>query len=63
MRADGRFGQSRKEVIRCLARAAEFRDDDTGRHIVRVGRYAHSSAKNWGLKWKADMLEQAGPTA
>src|SRR5579863_9174295 len=31
---------SRLEVIECLARAAEFRDDDTGQHIVRVGRYA-----------------------
>lgn len=31
---------SRKEVIHCLARAAEYRDDITGRHVVRVGRYA-----------------------
>jgi putative two-component system response regulator len=31
---------SRREVALCLARAAEFRDDTTGRHIIRVGRYA-----------------------
>lgn len=31
---------SRLEVIHCLARAAEFRDDDTGKHVIRVGRYA-----------------------
>jgi putative two-component system response regulator len=31
---------SRRDVVLCLARAAEFRDDSTGRHVVRVGRYA-----------------------
>jgi putative two-component system response regulator len=31
---------SRREVVLCLARAAEYRDDNTGRHVVRVGRYA-----------------------
>ncbi len=31
---------SRREAIQCLARAAELRDDITGRHVIRVGRYA-----------------------
>lgn len=31
---------SRLEVVHCLARASEFRDDITGRHVLRVGRYA-----------------------
>ncbi|MFK7767296.1 MAG: response regulator [Mariniblastus sp.] len=31
---------SRREAIQCLARAAEIRDDSTGHHILRVGRYA-----------------------
>jgi putative two-component system response regulator len=30
---------SRLQVIRCLARAAEYRDNETGRHVMRVGRY------------------------
>ena len=30
---------SRLEVIHCLGRAAEYRDNDTGMHVVRVGRY------------------------
>jgi putative two-component system response regulator len=30
---------SRRAVIDSLARAAEYRDDDTGNHVVRVGRY------------------------
>lgn len=31
---------SRLDVIHCLARAVEYRDDHTGRHVERVGRYA-----------------------
>jgi len=31
---------SRRDLIHCLARAAEYRDDDTGQHVLRVGRYA-----------------------
>lgn len=41
---------SRREVIHCLARAADYRDDVTGRHVVRVGRYAGILARAIGLK-------------
>lgn len=30
---------SRREMVYCLARAADYRDDCTGRHVIRVGRY------------------------
>ena len=40
---------SRLDVIHCLARAAEFRDDDTGAHIVRVGRYVRLIGAKLGL--------------
>jgi len=40
---------SRLDVIHCLARAAEFRDDDTGQHIVRVGRYARIIGEQLGM--------------
>jgi putative two-component system response regulator len=40
--------QSRRNVILCLARAAESRDDDTGRHVQRVGRYAGVIARRLG---------------
>jgi len=40
---------SRLEVVQCLARAAEFRDDNTGRHVIRVGRYAGVIARTLGL--------------
>jgi putative two-component system response regulator len=40
--------KTREEVIHCLARAAEFRDTDTGRHIMRVGRYSSIIARQIG---------------
>ncbi len=40
---------SREDVIYCLARAAEYRDDDTGHHVLRVGRYAGLIAEALGL--------------
>lgn len=41
--------ESRREVVRCLAQAAELRDDDTGRHIVRVGHYVGIIARQLGF--------------
>jgi putative two-component system response regulator len=51
---------SRVEVIQCLARAAEVRDDDTGQHVLRVGRYARLIGDELGLSTEIlDMLELA----
>jgi len=51
---------SRQDVIHCLARAAEFRDNDTGQHIVRVGRYCRIIGAELGMDPAAlDLLEQA----
>lgn len=41
--------RSRREVIHCLARAAEFRDNDTGRHVLRVGKYVGLIASQLGM--------------
>lgn len=46
---------SRRDVIHCLARAAEYRDDDTGFHVQRVGRYARIIANELG--WTASELD------
>jgi putative two-component system response regulator len=51
---------SHRNLIHCLARAAEFRDDDTGQHVLRVGRYAGIIARQLG--WsdsEAEILELA----
>lgn len=41
--------ESRIEILERLARAAEIRDDDTGRHIVRVGELSARLAEAAGL--------------
>lgn len=38
-----------RNAIYCLARAAELRDNDTGNHVIRVGRYAGIIAAQLGL--------------
>jgi putative two-component system response regulator len=40
---------SREEVIHCLARTAEFRDNDSGHHVVRVGKYVGIMARELGF--------------
>lgn len=51
---------SRLEVVHCLARASEFRDDVTGRHVFRVGRYAGIIGTELGLtRPQAHLLELA----
>lgn len=52
--------ESRQQVIHCLARAAEYRDNDTGRHVLRVGRYVGIIARQLGMEENvAEMLSQA----
>lgn len=51
---------SRLEVVHCLARASEFRDDITGKHVFRVGRYAGIIGQELGLtSHQAHLLELA----
>jgi putative two-component system response regulator len=38
-----------EEIILRLSRAAEFRDGDTGRHILRMAKYCRSIAEGLGL--------------
>ena len=41
--------ESRLQVIHCLAQAGEYRDDATGRHVLRVGRYVTILARELGF--------------
>ena len=43
------LANSRLEIIERLALAAEFRDNDTGNHVIRVGEYCRCMAKSLGL--------------
>ncbi|MBF0182441.1 MAG: response regulator, partial [Magnetococcales bacterium] len=41
--------ETRLEVIRCLGRAAEYRDNETGQHVIRMGQFAACIAQQMGL--------------
>jgi putative two-component system response regulator len=52
--------RSRQQLILSLAKAAEHRDDDTGNHVLRVGRYAGIIARQLGWQEaRIQMLELA----
>ena len=54
------LAESRRQVIYCLARACEFRDNDTGSHIIRVGKFAGIIARELGYsETQVDSLELA----
>jgi len=53
---------TRKEVIRRLASAGEFRDNETGQHVVRMSHFAHRLAVGAGYdEADAEMLRDAAP--
>jgi putative two-component system response regulator len=52
--------RAHREVAYCLARAAEYRDNDTGFHVLRVGRYARLIAEELGMTGEQlDLIEHA----
>ncbi|MFQ3194150.1 MAG: putative two-component system response regulator [Colwellia sp.] len=53
---------SHLDTIRRLATAAEFKDDDTGAHILRMSRFSSIIARAYGQDEKyCNLLEQASP--
>jgi len=53
---------SHLDTIRRLAIAAEFKDNDTGKHIVRMSRFSSMIARAYGQDEKyCNLLEQASP--
>jgi putative two-component system response regulator len=53
---------AQQQILFSLASAGEFRDEDTGMHVVRVGRYSGIIARHLGAsnEW-VEMIEQAAP--
>jgi putative two-component system response regulator len=47
--ANAQLEQTRLQVIRGLGRAAEFRDNNTGKHVIRVSQYSKLLAEAYGL--------------
>ena len=51
-----------QETIFCLARAAEYRDPETGAHIVRMAHYSKHIARGLGLSVEQqELLLEAAP--
>lgn len=54
------LASSRRELVHTLARAAEYRDNETAHHISRVGRFAGIVAHELGLPNElCDLMEEA----
>ncbi|WP_135077497.1 HD domain-containing phosphohydrolase [Terasakiella sp. SH-1] len=50
------------DLLSTLARAGEYRDSDTGKHVSRVSHYTYLLAKAYGVEEKqAKMFAQAAP--
>ncbi len=61
-RAARRLWEHENEILLRLARAGEYRDEGTGKHVVRMARYARVLAESLGLsESECDILEQAAP--
>ncbi|HKO88252.1 MAG TPA: two-component system response regulator [Burkholderiales bacterium] len=54
--------QREKETLFRLARAGEFRDEETGNHVIRMARYSRLIAEAIGLnEQEAETIELAAP--
>ena len=54
--------EAQREIIGCLARAAEYRDDNTGQHTERVGQMAALLAREIGLPDpQVSLIRRAAP--
>jgi putative two-component system response regulator len=61
-RATTLIEEREKETIYRLTRAAEFRDDDTASHIIRIGHFAAALGARLGLPAaEVDLLRLAAP--
>lgn len=54
--------ETRLDIIRILGRAAEYKDNETGIHIIRMSRYCEKTALAYGLDNKeVELLLNASP--
>ncbi len=53
---------TRRELIQRLSTASEFRDNETGQHVIRMSHFAHRLALAAGLEAaEAEMIRDAAP--
>lgn len=53
--------QSRLQIVQCLGRAAEYKDNETGKHVIRMSLYARALAQAYGCgpEWVEDLFNAA----
>lgn len=62
LKTNRRLEEAQVEILKCLGRAAEYRDDDTGQHTQRVGQMAARVAEAMGLpRAHVDLIRHAAP--
>jgi putative two-component system response regulator len=58
----GEIFQTRLEIIQRLGRAAEYKDNETGHHIMRISHYCRILAREYGLdRDTSELIFQASP--
>ncbi len=56
------LAETRMEILQRLGRAAEYRDNETGRHVIRISHYCHLLAIACGLpEEEAELLRTVSP--
>lgn len=56
------INETRQEIIRQLGRAAEYRDNETGHHVMRISHYSRLLAQKFGLDTgTCELIFQASP--
>lgn len=56
------LAEAQAEILRCLGRAAEYKDNDTAQHVMRVSYYVHILAKHAGVSdHEAELIFYAMP--
>lgn len=56
------LNETRMEIIRVLGRASEFKDNETGLHVVRMSGYAYEIAVAYGLDIReAELIRHVAP--
>ena len=56
------LNETRFEIIKKLGRAAEYKDNETGLHVIRMSQYCYYVAREYGIpEHEADILLHAAP--
>ena len=56
------IAETRLEILHCLGRAAEYRDNDVGMHVARMAQYCYLIARGYGLsEEESQLLLQVAP--